>query len=236
MKPQTLFIVISLLLTLLVSTPALSAVIAGKVTNLNGPLFAERIDGTICTLAKDSAVEVGDTLVTEKRTFARVVFTDASEVILRPGTRFKIEAMNFDPAQPQNDNLVLDAVKGGLRAITGQVGKRGNADAYQTKTASATIGIRGTVYEVRVCAGNCGGMPDGIYFFVVQGMIEVTNRAGSVTIGPGEYAYARDQDSLPVVIPEPSDIDFTLPDDWAKGAGLEDWVSNPGGGRSCEIR
>jgi len=239
MNRQTIFIVTSLLtllLALLLGSPALAAVAAGKVANLNGTLFAERLDGTMRALAKDSTVEVGDTLVTEKRAFARIVFIDNSEVILRPETRFKIEALNFDPDQPDADNLVLDAVRGGLRAITGQVGKRGNSDAYQVKTTAATIGIRGTVYEVRVCSGNCGGMPDGVYFFCIQGMIEVRNQAGSVTVGPGEYAYARDQETLPVLIPEPSEIDFDLPSDWSILGGLEDWAKNPGAQSRCEMR
>ena len=229
----TVISLLALLLALLLITPAAAAV--GKVANLNGPLFAEGADGSRRVLAKDSAVEVGDTLVTEKRTFARVVFADASEVILRPGTRFKVEAISFDPDRPEQDNLVLDAVKGGLRAITGQVGKRGSQDAYQMKTAAATIGIRGTIYEVRVCSGNCEGLADGVYFFVVQGMIEVANQAGSVVVGPGEFAYARDLESMPLLIPEPGTIDFTLPAEWS-ALGLEDWASNPGSGRSCEMR
>jgi len=233
-RPRPIVIsLLALLVALLVSTPAVAAV--GKVANLNGPLFAEGADGTRRVLAKDSSVEVGDTLVTEKRTFARVIFADASEVILRPGTRFKVEALNFDPDRPGEDNLVLDAVKGGLRAITGQVGKRGNQDAYQVKTAAATIGIRGTIYEVRVCSGNCEGLADGVYFFVVQGMIAVSNQAGSVVVGPGEYAYARDLESMPLLIPDPGGIDFALPTDWST-LGLEDWASNPGSGRSCEMR
>ena len=212
----------ALLLTLVAAGGAWAGEPVGTVTHLSGPLFAQKSDGTMKTLAKDSGVEVGDLLVTKQRTFARIKFTDGSEVTLRPETEFKIEALAFDQAKPEGDSAVLDLVKGGMRAITGQIGKRGNAEAYKTKTPAATIGIRGTIYEVRVCFNDCGELANGVYFFVVQGSIEVTNGAGSVLVGAGQYAYSPNLATPPMILPQAPPLEFNLP------KGID--------GLDCEVR
>jgi hypothetical protein len=119
---------------------------AGEVVNLSGPLFSIKAEGVRQVLSVGSAVTPGDTLITEAKTYARVKFTDASEITLRPDTQFKIENYAFVQADPSKDNVVLRLFKGALRTITGLVGKRGNQDAYRLSTPTATIGIRGTQY------------------------------------------------------------------------------------------
>jgi hypothetical protein len=213
-KNNHCLIVISCLAFLIVIFCAMevfAAATAGKVTHLSGPLFAKKADGSMKTLSRDSAVEPGDTLITEKRTYARIKFNDNSEVTLRPDSQFKIEAFSYDQAKPKEDRALFDLVKGGLRALTGQVGKRGSADSYKMKTPPAVIGIRGTIFEVKICAGNCGSMADGIYFFVPDGNITVSNAAGSQTVGAGQYAYAQNINTPPVILPKNPGIDFVLP-------------------------
>jgi hypothetical protein len=123
-----------------------NAEMAGTVTHLSGPLLAKKADGTSMVLSQKSIVESGDLLVTEKDTYARIKFTDNSEITLKPNTQIKIDAYLFDRAKPEADSAVFNLIKGGLRALTGLVGKRGNQDSYQLKAPSATIGIRGTDY------------------------------------------------------------------------------------------
>lgn len=125
---------------------ALAGQVVGTVTHLSGPLLAKKRDGTTKVLTRNSTVEEGDTLVTEKRTYARIKFVDSSDVTLRPGTLFKVERFAYDEKAPKNDSAVMSLVKGGLRSVTGKIGKRGNQDAYEMKTPTATIGVRGTIY------------------------------------------------------------------------------------------
>ncbi len=127
---------------------ALAAQVAGSVINLSGPLMAQRADGSIRVLSQKSEVEEGDTLISEKGTYARIKFIDNSEVTLRPNTQFKITNFAFDEARPQEDNAVFSLIKGGLRSITGLLGKR-NKERYGLNTPTATIGIRGTTFIVQ---------------------------------------------------------------------------------------
>jgi hypothetical protein len=47
--------------------------------------------------------------------------------------------------KPDGDNASFNLVKGGLRSVTGLLGKR-NKEKFAMKTPSATIGIRGTTF------------------------------------------------------------------------------------------
>lgn len=122
-----------------------AAQVAGTITQLSGPLLAKKADGAVRILSLRSEVESGDTLVTEKNTYALVKFIDNSEITLKPGTTFKVENFAFDAGKPDGDQASFSLVKGGLRSVTGLLGKR-NKEKFSMKTPSATIGIRGTTF------------------------------------------------------------------------------------------
>jgi hypothetical protein len=205
----------SLLLLFALALPGQAAVGGvGTVTNLSGPLFGRKADGASRTLAVNSAVEQGDTLVAEKRTYGRVKFIDGGEITLRPGSSFVVERYLFDKDKPADDKAVLGLVKGSLRAVTGQVSKRGDPNAYKMKTPAATIGVRGTSYDLKVCEDNCPGLQNGIYFFIIDGMIEVSNAMGIMSFGAGQYGYVKDDRSMPVLLPYQPPLDLDMPKVW----------------------
>jgi hypothetical protein len=122
-----------------------AAQVAGTIVHLSGPLLAKKADGAVRILSLRSEVESGDTLVTEKNTYAMVKFIDNSEITLKPSTTFKVDNFSYDAAKPDGDNASFSLVKGGLRSVTGLLGKR-NKEKFAMKTPSATIGIRGTTF------------------------------------------------------------------------------------------
>ena len=147
---------------------------AGYVSNLSGPLFAVKADGTRRVLSMQSLVFPGDTLITEAKTYARLRFTDNGEVTLRPESQFRVETYHYDVAAPDKDNLAYRLLKGALRTVTGLIGKRGSVDAYQLNTATATIGVRGTSFGVIVCTpGTCGSLSPGTYVNVIDGRVAI---------------------------------------------------------------
>jgi hypothetical protein len=207
-------IVISLLLLsflLIFSSVSFAETEVGKVTHLSGPLLARKADGTTRVLSINSAVEQGDTLVTEKKTYARIKFTDNSEINMRPGTQIKISEYKFDQAKPAEDKAVYNLAKGGMRALTGLIGKRGDQDSYKLMTETAVAGVRGTTYEVKICDGNCGSVPNGLYLFVLEGIINVSNAAGTQNVAAGQYVYVQAANAIPTILPGNPGIDFTLP-------------------------
>lgn len=130
---------------LCLASQAWAAQVAGTVVQLSGPLLAKKADGAVKILSLKSEVESGDTLVTEKNTYAMVKFIDNSEMTLKPATTIKIDSFAFDNGKPDGDSASFSLVKGGLRSVTGLLGKR-NKEKFEMKTPSATIGIRGTTF------------------------------------------------------------------------------------------
>jgi len=146
LKKCTAIKALLLLATLCWGIPAW-AVVAGTVVQLSGPLIAKKADGGLKILSMKSEVESGDTLVTEKNTYAMIKFIDNGEITLKPSTTFKIDDYAYDAGKPDGDSASLSLVKGGLRSITGLLGKR-NKERFALKTPTATIGIRGTTFIV----------------------------------------------------------------------------------------
>ena len=88
-------------------------------------------------------------------------------------------------------------VKGGLRTVTGLVGKRGNQNAYRIGTATATIGIRGSIGDTIVCAPSCEGvvkggdkLPPGTHHHTHSGIYSMEAGGKIVIIEEGHSGHA----------------------------------------------
>ena len=134
--------------------PVFAAPVA-TVEAVDGTVYVTRVTGKRGILATGSGMEVGDTITTERESYARLRFIDGGEMSVRPASALVIQNFQFDTQRPAQDNAVLRLLKGGLRTITGLIGKRGNQDAYRLDGQSSTIGIRGTEFIARVCNNDC---------------------------------------------------------------------------------
>ena len=229
-----------LLLFALVSSAAWAAE-AGTVTHLSGTLSAQRADGSVRILSQKSQVHPGDVLTTQRDSYAQINFTDGSSLTMRPNTQLKIEQYHFVEDRPQEDNSFLRLIKGGLRTVTGLIGKRGNQNAYQIGTNTATIGIRGSSGDTLDCVNGCEGVTStsekleaGVYHATYTGSYIMQNGAGDQIIGEGQFGFVRDASSAPVILPADPGLNLTqLP--FVLGVTT---VSNVGAGLSpeCVVR
>jgi hypothetical protein len=199
---------------------------AGQITHLSGTLSAKRADGTTKLLSVKSEVLEGDTLNTETETYARIKFVDGGEVVIRPGTQLKIENYSYNAAKPETDNIVMSMFKGGLRAVTGLLGKRSREKvSFQTETA--TIGIRGTHFGALLCQNDCGGVPttggtpppNGLHVDVTTGAIVLSNKAGTVQINAGQFGFAANANTAPIPVPPQQGIQVTMPSSISQNKG-----------------
>ena len=192
---------------------------AGIVVNMEGSLVAKGADGVLRALSLGAKVFAGDMLFTSKDSYARIKFADGGLMSLKPHAQFQIESFHFDEKEPKGDSAVFTLVKGGLRAVSGLVGKRGDPDSYGVKTRAATIGIRGTDYGVQLCKGDCADIPtpdeipleDGLHVDVSHGVVLVKNAAGSQLVREGEFSYVRDFSTAPVVVPAERGTNVEIP-------------------------
>jgi hypothetical protein len=148
---------------------------AGEVVKVVGRASAISPQGGLRRLDQGGPVNSGDVVVTAASSFVRMKLTDGGYIVLRPNTRFQIADYSFTD-KPEESRSVFSLLKGGFRAVTGLIGRRNKA-AVSYRTAVATIGIRGTDFEVIDCSDGCPdlGRParPGLYFKVYQGAVDV---------------------------------------------------------------
>lgn len=194
------------------------AEVAGVITHLGGVLHVINADGTQKVLNVGSEVQVGDTLRTELNTYTRLKFNDGGEVVLRPETVFKVEAYAYNAAEKNQDNFLMSLMKGGMRAVTGLLGKR-NPEKYQVKTGVATIGIRGTHFGALLCNDDCGNLqtvtgkvpPNGLHTETVQGTTVISNAAGTIEVPAGVFSYTANMNTAPKIVPPSQGVRVTMP-------------------------
>ena len=181
---------------------------AGQIQHLSGTLSVQRPDGSVRILSQKSEVNPGEVLTTQKDSYAQINMTDGSSMTLRPNTQVKIENYQFVQDKPQEDGAFFRLVKGGLRTVTGLVGKRGNQDAYRIGTATATIGIRGSSGETLDCTQGCDGVvaggdkvEKGVYHTTYTGSYIMQNEGGSQIIGEGQFGFVSDRMTAPRILP-----------------------------------
>lgn len=126
---------------------------AGEVDFARGAGFAQQPGQTPRTLGKGLPLVEGDRLSTGVGAFAIIKLNDGTRMTLRPNTDLLLQTYRFRESAPDN-SMVMQLFRGGFRAITGLINKNA-PNAAQVQTATATIGIRGTDFDARLCGRDC---------------------------------------------------------------------------------
>lgn len=127
----------------------------GRVVWVKGNLTAEMDNNEKRILQKQSVIYLKDSLVTDDKTQAQVVFSDNTLLTFRESTQFKIDEYDFKADAKKGSSVgkyVVSLIQGGFRTITGLIAKNKPSD-YKVNTPVATIGVRGTEYTVAYVNG-----------------------------------------------------------------------------------
>lgn len=128
---------------------------AAELRTATGIVFAQQAGGVVRVLQAGAQLAVGDIIGTQKGSFALLVFGDGARVALRPESALAIKGFTYRPEEAGADQMSVELLKGWLRHVSGQIGRRGNQAAFEMKVRDTTIGIRGTDYAVRLCDPLC---------------------------------------------------------------------------------
>jgi hypothetical protein len=132
------------------------------------------------------AVYEGDTLKTAVGSEAHVTMADGGFMALRPDSQLLIA--KYQANGDTNDVSAVQLVQGALRSITGWIGKS-NPRSYTVRTATATIGVRGTEHEtVVVTSGDAAAQ--GTYDRVYEGATTLNSPAGAVPVQRNSAGFA----------------------------------------------
>ena len=126
---------------------------AGEVEFARGVGFAQTPGQAARILGKGMLFNEGDTLSTAAGASAIIRMQDGTRMTLRPGTDLVVQRFQYKEGATTN-SMVMQLFGGGLRAITGLISK-GSPDAARLQTRTATVGIRGTDFDARLCQRDC---------------------------------------------------------------------------------
>ena len=185
---------------------------AGKVLMAIGEVKVAR-GGQVLPLAKGASLQAGDSVITGIASNAQLRMSDGAVIALRAQSEFKINQYSFNGKSDGSEKAELSLVKGGVRAVTGAIGRE-NKDNLKINAVVATVGIRGTGFNINVCEGNCFNpdktpVKDGLYAGVFEGKIVVKNEVSVEAVGVNQYLYVADKDTAPKFILTPPNF---LPD------------------------
>ena len=150
---------------------------AGKVIMSRGDVQAVNLDGEVRKLKRRDSVFSNEIIKTGDKSKVQIRFVDNALLALKANSELNIKSYIFDQAENSNNQVLLELVAGGFRTLTGQIGK-GNKAAYKVDTPVASIGIRGTLYDVQVSF-------DKIYAGVWKGGISLDTQQGQFDLGFG---------------------------------------------------
>lgn len=178
--------------------PAQAAVV-GKVISVAGEATAIR-QGKDIALAVGVPVESGDLLKIGEPGNLQVRFNDDAIVALRSNSQLRLDNYVF-ANKPETDSSIMSLLKGGMRTITGAIG-RANREKYAVNTPTSTIGIRGTHFTLVQCDNDCRNADgstaaNGTFGGVTDGRIAVTNDAGEREFGRSEFFFVASRNALP---------------------------------------
>lgn len=174
------------LFTLLMALPAIAAPErgdpVGKVVVARGEVTARAADAEPRPLERRSDIHQGETVVTGKDSRGQLRFEDGAVVALDSGSELVIEKYRFDEDDGE-DHAVVRLLTGGLRTLSGEVAER-DPDNYEVDTPLASIGVRGTDYQLSLDDKQ-------LNVAVWSGSVVVANEAGELPLGENaNYRYA----------------------------------------------
>ncbi|MFQ5659947.1 MAG: FecR domain-containing protein [Gammaproteobacteria bacterium] len=193
-----------LLMLWLASEQSFAATAVGRVVFALGQPQATDLSGAVRALKKGDEVFSGDTLINNKGRL-QISFIDGGFISVQPNSEYQIENYHYAGKPDGTEQAIYRLLKGGVRAITGLIGKK-NRDAYKVHTAVATIGIRGTGHNTRICQGDCPGRQDGLYHNTWEGITYVVNDVDSVDVPTGRGVYVQSLESLIQFLDQPAAV------------------------------
>ena len=122
---------------------------AGTILFANGSVKVKSKKGDIRVVKRGSKIRTGETIITGKDSRAQIRTGDGSFISLPPKSQLVVAAhKHTGPIEKQHSSL--DLVKGGMRAVTGLIGKN-KPDNFRITARGSTIGVRGTEFVVQIC-------------------------------------------------------------------------------------
>jgi hypothetical protein len=133
--------------------------------------------GNARSIAVGGSVFANERIRTGDAATAQFMFLDKTVMSMGPKAELVLDKYVYNPNRASGGQVVVNAVQGTMRFVTGSQ----NPTNYQIKTPVATLGIRGTVVDLKVSQVQT-------FIGVIEGSLTIRMLDGTtLTIGKGEY-------------------------------------------------
>ncbi len=163
----------------------------GSVVLSLGENTAKQPKEAVRKLKRKSDIFERDQIETGQKGRLQLKFSDGSRLSLRPLTAFTVEEYRFSQEQPQKGHSFYRLLRGGMRTITGAISSA-DPDHYEVRTPIATIGVRGTHYDLFYCDLSCsqrGQGEQGLHGYVLEGAVVVKQDERITEVAAGEFFF-----------------------------------------------
>lgn len=152
------------------------------VTDLFGTAQATPATGASRALKNGDAINERDTVQTGDKSGLVMRFEDGQIAAMGANARMTVSAYSYDAKEPAKSNVLLSLLTGGMRAITGLIGKS-RPDRVSYTAGTATIGIRGTDVTFATIGGNVVvTVQDGVISFKLGNGTPIVVQAGQAVL------------------------------------------------------
>ena len=129
---------------------------AGYFHDVAGDVTLTPIGGPSVKVAIGDLFESGAKITTGANGKTTLKFEDGEVVALAPATDFTVTNYVFDKAKPAQGSILLNIARGGMRFVTGLIGKT-SPQNFKVATPTVTAGVRGSAGELIVSGDGPGG-------------------------------------------------------------------------------
>ena len=188
----------------------------GTFDRVVGQVAVIAVNGASRAVSRGDSLVTGDVVTTEDNSEAGITASDGTRMTVRAKSRLEMTEYRFDKAS-NDGSFFIKLIKGGLRSVTGLIGKTQPRN-QRISTATATIGIRGTDFEVVVVEADAGDLREGTYNHVFDGATVLQIASGE------ELEVPKDKTGLALANPRPGEARLQLLDTrpaFIRGGGFD---------------
>lgn len=165
----------------MVSLATFSSVPAAAADRIGVASAIQRdVTGTLGNSVRDLNAGAGvfrnERINTRQESTAQLLFLDETSLAIGPSSEVVLDRFVYNPGGTAED-VTVNAVKGAFRFVSGSSASRN----YTVKTPLATIGVRGTIFDLLVSATK-------VIVILVQGAVDVcVDGVCTGIVEPGKY-------------------------------------------------
>ena len=163
---------------LFLAAPLAQAQDAGAIERVTGTASIVNANNESRAVRSGEPIRAGETITTQPGGEVMLKMKDDSVMVLRQNTQVKLTEFRYE--NKPSDSMFANLLKGAVRSVSGLLGKSRPANV-KFATSTATVGIRGTDFELAVIESDSSDGRAGTYNYVYDGTTNISVAAGNNT-------------------------------------------------------